>query len=102
VIAAYIMRHAHLCRYHSQKLNWHFRPHSPTLFSTTINPEEGCILVKAQQLTRRLELKVTAPLDTFTTVWGPTRAGFVAHSIESYSATATAGGQDFSSQMASS
>jgi len=78
-------------RYRSKALNWHFRPHSPTLFSNNISPEEGLITIKAQQLTRSIVLRVQAPLDSFTRVGGPTRVSFVAHSVESYSATATAG-----------
>lgn len=81
-------------RYRSRKLCWDFKPHSPTLFSNSISPEEGTITIKAQQLTRSLVLTVRAPLDSFARVAGPTRAGFVPHSVESYSATATAGGRE--------
>jgi hypothetical protein len=83
--------HTCCCRYRSAKLNWHFRPHSPTLFTNTIKPEEGLIIIKAQQLDKSITLRVQAPLQTFSRVGGPTRGGFVPHSVESYSATATAG-----------
>lgn len=79
-------------RYRSATLNWHFRLHDPALITATIRPEEGLLLVTAQALNRRLELRVEAPLHSFERVGGPTRAGFVPHSVESYSATATAGG----------
>lgn len=78
-------------RYRSQSLSWHFRPHSVTLFSATIAPEAGLLVVRAQQLHRALVLRVQAGLDSFSRVGGPTRGGFVPHSVESYSATATVG-----------
>lgn len=84
-----------LLRYRSAQLNWHFRPHNPAIITTTIRPEEGLLLVTARQLSRRLELRVEAPRDSFARVGGPTRGGFVPHSVESYSATATAGGRGF-------
>lgn len=64
---------AYTGRYRSARLNWHFRPHSPTLTSTTIQPEEGLVIVTAQQLCRRLVLRVQAPLASFSRVSGPKR-----------------------------
>eukprot|EP00775_Hariotina_reticulata_P005175 gene5175-5413_t len=79
-----------LLGYRSQHRTWHFKPQSPAIFSNTVKPEQGLLIVKAQQLTRTLVLKIEAGLETFSRVAGPTRGGFVPHSVESYSAKATA------------
>lgn len=79
-------------RYHSSTLNWHFAPHSPTLFTTNALPEKGRLVITARQLTKTMVLAVQAGLDSFARVGGPTRGGFVPHSVESYSANATIGG----------
>lgn len=76
------------CRYRSKTRNWHFKPQSPTLFSTTVKQEEGLLEITAKQLNKSLVLKVEANPSTFTKVAGPSRNGFVPHSVESYSAKA--------------
>jgi hypothetical protein len=87
----------HCChhRYRSAQRTWHFKPQSASLFSTTITPEQGLLIVTARQIgenlvPRTLVLKIQANPKTFSTVGGPTRGGFVPHSVESYSAKATA------------
>lgn len=86
---------AALARYRSKQRTWHFKPQAASVFSTTIKPEEGLLIITARQLSRALVprtlvLKIEAGLSTFSRVGGPTRAGFVPHSVESYSAKATA------------
>uniref|UniRef100_A0A383WJT5 Tocopherol cyclase n=1 Tax=Tetradesmus obliquus TaxID=3088 RepID=A0A383WJT5_TETOB len=84
-----------LMGYRSKQRTWHFKPQSPTLFSTNIQPDQGLIIVTARQISttlvpRTLILKIQANPKTFSKVGGPTRGGFVPHSVESYSAKATA------------
>lgn len=89
IIAGADVPNQYLIGYRSPLLNWNFRPQDPSVFTTERNPCNGTFSLKARSPTQFIEILISAPTNSFGSVSGPTKAGFIVDSVESFSATAT-------------